>query len=164
VDRNIIVDVTESPSVVVDYGLRYTTDRSFQVVADVVAPNLFGRAQRAGVRTLLGRDDRILRFTYSTPYFARFDLDTDFFLERAVKEENPRDDEDFRPFIDRSWTFTAQQARPLAQSLSLQWSYSFRRTVTEPSSATTGTTSSILHEGACSMSRFREHRASWVPT
>lgn len=129
--RNIIVDVTESPSVVVDYGLRYTTDRSFQVVADVVAPNLFGRAQRTGVRTLLGRDDRIFRFTYRTPYFARFDLDTDFFVERAVKEENPSDEEDFRPFIDRSWTFTAQQARPLAQSLSLQWSYSFKRTVTE---------------------------------
>lgn len=125
--RDVVIEVAEVPDVVVNYGLRYTTGGLFQVLAEVGAPNLLGRAQRISFRTLFGVDERIFRFSYRTPYIARYKLDTDFFLERDVTETTTEDSF----FVDRSWRITAQQTRPLWEKVALQWSYSFRRTATE---------------------------------
>ena len=125
--RDVVVEVAEVPDVTLDYGVRFTTDGLFQVVADVGVPNVFGRAQRVGFRTLIGTDERIFRFTYSTPYVARYKLNTDFFLERRVEEEVPEG----VPFTARDWRFTAQQSRPVKERLTLQWSYSFKQTEVE---------------------------------
>ena len=92
---------------------------------DVEVPNLFGSAQRVGFRTLLGTERRIFRFTYHTPYFARYKLDTNFFVERVFEEQF-----DTIEIAEDSWRLTAQQNRRLRRSLNLQWSYSFKRIVT----------------------------------
>lgn len=124
--RDVVVEVAEVPDVTLDYGVRFTTDGLFQVVADVGVPNLFGRAQRMGLRTLLSTNERIFRFTYSTPYIARYKLNTDFFLERRVEDVS-----ELVPFTERDWKFTAQQSRPVKERLTLQWSYSFKQTEVE---------------------------------
>ena len=119
--RDVVVEVTEVPKATLDYGVRFTTDGFFEVLADVEVPNLFGSAQRAGFRTLLGTERQIFRFTYHTPYFARYKLDTNFFVERALEER-------FKTIeiTEDSWRFTAQQNRRLRRSLNLQWSYFFQ--------------------------------------
>ncbi|MGH9337664.1 MAG: POTRA domain-containing protein, partial [Vicinamibacteria bacterium] len=134
--RDLRVQVSETPDLELDYGARLSTDGFFEVLTELRAPNLFGRAQHVGLRTLLGSERRILRFSYHSPYLSRYRLDTDFFLERARLYEGPEpiegSDEMTTPFTERTWTFTAQQTRPLVEDdLTLQWSYSFDRTVTE---------------------------------
>jgi outer membrane protein assembly factor BamA len=54
-------------------------------------------------------------------------MDTDFFVERSIEHEGmePFD------FTDRIWTFTAQQTRPVTKNIDAQWSYTFRRLVTQ---------------------------------
>lgn len=127
--RDVMIEVVEVPDVTLDYGVRYATDGLFQVVADVGAPNVLGRAQRIGFRTLLGSDQQIFRLTYRAPYVARYKVSTDFFLERKLEEEVPEGTTS--PIRDRTWSFTAQQRRALGDKLGLQWSYSFRRVTTE---------------------------------
>ena len=124
--RDVVVEVAEVADVILDYGVRFTTDGLFQVVADVGVPNLFGRAQRMGFRTLVSTNERIFRFTYSTPYVARYKLNTDFFIERRVAEVP-----EVLSFTERDWKFTAQQSRPIQERLTLQWSYSFKQTEVE---------------------------------
>ncbi len=68
------------------------------MLAEVGAPNVLGRAQRIGFRTLFGADERIFRFSYRTPYIARYKLDTDFFLERDISETTTEDS-----FLRGSW-------------------------------------------------------------
>jgi outer membrane protein assembly complex protein YaeT len=127
--RDLRIAVKEAPDVEVDYGVRVGTDGSFQVLGEARTPNLFGRAQSAGIRALVGSDENIYRFTYRSPYLARLRLVTDFFLERRIEEEKAT--EDAFGFVDRTWTVTGQQTRPFGEHLNLQWSYTFKRTVTE---------------------------------
>ncbi len=130
--RDVIVEVAEAPDLTFDYGLRFTTDGLFEVFSELTAPNLFGRAHHGGFRTQIGTDQRIFRFTYGMPYFARYRLNTNFFVERSLVNE---EEADARAFTAGSWTFTAQQGRPLGEKLRAQWSYTFKRSVTsfEPS-------------------------------
>ncbi len=125
--RAVRIAVVETQDLELDYGARASTDGFFEVLTELRAPNLFGRAQHAGVRALVGSERQIFRFSYHSPYFARYRLDTDFFVERSIEQqgEEPFD------FTDRIWTFTAQQMRPLTEKIDAQWSYTFRRLVTE---------------------------------
>jgi outer membrane protein insertion porin family len=133
--RDVRIELSEAPDLEVEYGLRGSTDGSFQVLGELRALNLFGRAQSVGLRALIGDDRRTFRFTYFSPYLARQKLDTNFFLERAFRFEPAQlieeTGEESFPFTDRTWTFTAQQNRPVAEELNLQWSYTFKRVVTE---------------------------------
>ncbi len=130
-ERDVVVQVVEAPDVSVDYGLRFTTNGLFEALGDVQAPNLFGRAHRAGLRALVGTNQRIFRFTYGMPYLSRYRVSTDVFIERETRADSPNEDEDFVPFSDRNWTITAQQRRASKDALSVQWSYSYKHLVTE---------------------------------
>jgi outer membrane protein insertion porin family len=133
--RDVRIEVNEAPDLEVEYGLRGSTDGSFQVLGELRALNLFGRAQNVALRALVGSDQRIFRFAYHSPYLSRHRLDTNFFLERDFRFEGPElieeTGQETFPFTDRTWTFTAQQNRPIREELNLQWSYSFKRVVTE---------------------------------
>jgi outer membrane protein assembly complex protein YaeT len=126
-NRAVRVRVVETEDLELDYGGRASTDGFFEVLTELRATNVFGRAQHVGLRALLGSERQIFRFTYHTPYFSRYKLDTDFFVERSFEREGeaPFD------FVDRRWTFTAQQTRLLKKAINAQWSYTFRRTVTD---------------------------------
>ena len=91
-----------------DYGARASTDGFFEVLTELRAPNLFGRAQHAGLRALVGSERTIFRLSYHSPYLSRYRLDTDFFVERSTEHlgEAPAD------FTDRAWTFTAGMTAP----------------------------------------------------
>ena len=130
--RDVVIEVAEAPDLRLDYGLRFTTDGLFEVFGELNAPNLFGRAHDGGFRTQIGTDQRIFRFAYGMPYFARYRLNTNFFVERSLVNE---EEADARAFTAGSWTFTAQQGRALRERLRAQWSYTFKRSVTsfEPS-------------------------------
>ncbi len=97
------------------------------MLTEIRAPNLFGRAQHAGLRALVGSERKIFRFLYRSPYLSRYRLDTDFWVERSIEHEGiePFD------FTDRIWTFTGQQTRPLTEKIDAQWSYTFRRLVSQ---------------------------------
>ncbi len=125
--RAVRIAVVETPDLELDYGARGSTDGFFEVLAELRAPNLFGRAQHGGLRALVGSERKIFRFSYHSPYLSHYRLDTDFFVERSIEHEGiePFD------FTDRIWTFTGQQTHPLAQKISAQWSYTFRRLVTQ---------------------------------
>ncbi len=125
--RAVRIAVVETQDLELDYGGRASTDGFFEVLTELRAPNLFGRAQHAGLRALVGNDRKIFRFSYHIPYFSRYRLDTDFFAERSIEHQGtaPFD------FTDRIWTFTAQQTRPLTERIDAQWSYTFRRLVTQ---------------------------------
>jgi outer membrane protein assembly complex protein YaeT len=124
--RAVRVGVIESPDLELDYGGRATTDGFFEVVTELRAPNVFGRAQHAALRALVGNDRRIFRFSYHSPYLSRYKLDSDFFVEWSDEHggEAPLD------FTDRIWTFTAQQTRPVTEAIDVQWAYTFRRSRT----------------------------------
>jgi outer membrane protein insertion porin family len=134
-ERPVRVQVQETPDLELDYGLRASTDGFVEALGELRAPNLFGRAQHGGLRALLGRDRRIFRVGYHSPYLSRVKLDTDFFVERSFQYqpaqpiEGDPSQESFA-FTDKTWTFTAQQTRSLAKELSAQWSYTFKRVVT----------------------------------
>ncbi len=125
--RAVRVAVVETPDLELDYGGRASTDGFFEVLTELRAPNLFGRAHHAGLRALVGSERKILRFSYHSPYLARYKLDTDFFVERSIEHlgTEPFD------FTDRIWTFTTQQSRPIKEKITAQWSYTFRRIATE---------------------------------
>jgi outer membrane protein assembly complex protein YaeT len=125
--RAVRVAVVETQDLELDYGARASTDGFFEALTELRAPNLFGRAQHAGFRALVGTERQIFRFTYHSPYLSRYRLDTDFFVERSIEHETI----ELSDFTDRIWTFTAQQARPVTHSISAQWSYTFRRLVRE---------------------------------
>lgn len=134
-ERPIQVEVTEAPDLELDYGLRASTDGFLQILGELRAPNVFGRAQHAGLRALVGRDQQIFRATYHSPYLSRYKLDTDFFAERSYQYQpsQPTAGDPLQQslaFTDKTWTFTAQQTRSLAKELSAQWSYTFKRVVT----------------------------------
>ncbi len=133
--RPIRIQVTETPDLEVDYGLRVSTEGFVQVLGELRAPNLFGRAQHAGLRALVGSNQQIFRFAYHSPYLSRYKLDTDFFVERSHQYEPPQPlvgdpSQESLAYTDKTWTFTAQQTRFLAKELSAQWSYTFKRVVT----------------------------------
>ena len=111
-----------------NYGARGSTDGFFEVLTELRAPNLFGRAQHASVRALVGSERRIFRFSYHSPYLSRYRLSTDFFVERSIEEQGT---EPFT-FTDHIWTFTAQQTRGITASIDAQWSYTFRRILRPP--------------------------------
>ena len=125
--RGVRIAVVETQDLELDYGGRASTDGFFEVLTELRAPNLFGRAQHAGIRALVGSERKIFRFSYHSPYLSRYRLDTDFWVERSIEHEGiePFD------FTDRIWTFTAQQTRPITEKISAQWSYSFRRLVSQ---------------------------------
>ena len=125
--RTVRIAVVETQDLELDYGGRASTDGFFEVLTELRAPNLFGRAQHAGLRALVGSQRKIFRFAYHSPYLARYRLDTDFFVERNIEHQGiePFD------FTDRIWTFTGQQTRPLSEKVNAQWSYTFRRLVTQ---------------------------------
>jgi outer membrane protein insertion porin family len=126
--RSLRIAVVETQDLALDYGARASTDGFFEVLTELRAPNLFGRAQHAGLRALVGSERKIFRFSYHSPYLSRYRLDTDFFVERSIEHlgEAPED------FTDRAWTFTAQQTRSITEEISAQWSYTFRRIVNVP--------------------------------
>jgi outer membrane protein insertion porin family len=125
--RAVRIAVVETPDLELDYGARASTDGFFEVLTELRAPNLFGRAQHGGLRALVGSERKIFRFSYHSPYLSHYRLDTDFFVERSIEHEGiePFD------FTDRIWTFTGQQTRPLTEKINAQWSYTFRRLVTQ---------------------------------
>ncbi len=125
--RGVRIAVVETQDLELDYGGRASTDGFFEVLTELRAPNLFGRAQHAGLRALVGSERKIFRFSYHSPYLSRYRLDTDFWVERSIEHEA------IEPlaFTDRIWTFTAQQTRPVTEKIDAQWSYTLRRTVTE---------------------------------
>jgi outer membrane protein assembly complex protein YaeT len=126
-NRAVRVRVVETEDLELDYGGRASTDGFFEVLTELRATNVFGRAQHVGLRALLGSERQIFRFSYQSPYFSRYKLNTNFFVERSFEREGeaPFD------FVDRRWTFTAQQTRLLTEAINAQWSYTFRRTVTD---------------------------------
>jgi outer membrane protein assembly complex protein YaeT len=125
--RGVQVRVVETQDLELDYGGRGSTDGFFEAVTELRAPNVFGSAQHASFRALVGSERRIFRFSYHSPYLARYRLKSDFFVERGVEHqgEAPFD------FTDRTWTFTAQQTRPVAEAIDAQWSYTLKRIVSE---------------------------------
>jgi outer membrane protein insertion porin family len=125
--RAVRIAVVETQDFELDYGGRASTDGFFEVLTELRAPNLFGRAQHAGLRALVGSERKIFRFSYHSPYLSRYRLDTDFWVERSIEHEGiePFD------FTDRIWTFTGQQTRPLTEKINAQWSYTFRRLVSQ---------------------------------
>jgi outer membrane protein assembly complex protein YaeT len=125
--RAVRIGVVETQDLELNYGGRASTDGFFEVLTELRAPNLFGRAQHASVRALVGSERKIFRFSYNSPYFARYKLDTNFFVERSIEHQGT---EPF-DFTDRIWTFTAQQTRSLTEKIDVQWSYTFRRLLTE---------------------------------
>jgi len=125
--RGVRVAVVETQDLELDYGGRASTDGFFEVLTELRAPNLFGRAQHAGVRALVGSERKIFRFSYHSPYLSRYRLDTDFWVERSIEREAIEP----LPFTDRIWTFTAQQGRPVTAKIDALWSYTFRRIVTD---------------------------------
>lgn len=126
-NRTVRIAVVETQDFELDYGGRASTDGFFEVLTELRAPNLFGRAQHAGVRALVGSERKIFRFSYRSPYLSRYRLDTNFWVERSIEHEGiePFD------FTDRIWTFTGQQTRPLTKKINAQWSYTFRRLVSQ---------------------------------
>ncbi|MGH9390656.1 MAG: POTRA domain-containing protein, partial [Vicinamibacteria bacterium] len=125
--RAVRIAVVETQDFELDSGGRASTAGFFEILTELRAPNLFGRAQHAGVRALVGSERKIFRFSYHSPYLSRYRLDTDFFVERNIEHEGiePFD------FTDRIWTFTGQQTRPITEKINAQWSYTFRRLVTQ---------------------------------
>jgi len=125
--RAVRIAVVETPDLELDYGARASTDGFFEALTELRAPNLFGRAQHGGLRALVGSARKIFRFSYHSPYLSRYRLDTDFFVERNIEHQGiePFD------FTDRIWTFTGQQTRPVTEKINAQWSYTFRRLVTQ---------------------------------
>ncbi len=125
--RAVRIAVVETQDFELDYGGRASTDGFFEVLTELRVPNLFGRAQHAGVRALVGSERKIFRFSYHSPYLSRYRLDTDFFVERNIEHQGiePFD------FTDRIWTFTGQQTRPITEEINAQWSYTFRRLVSQ---------------------------------
>jgi len=125
--RGVRIAVVETQDLELDYGGRASTDGFFEVLTELRAPNLFGRAQHAGFRALVGSERKIFRFSYHSPYFSRYRLDTDFFVERSIEMtgEAPLD------VTDRTWTFTAQQTRPLTEKINAQWSYTYSQSAIE---------------------------------
>ncbi|HJS75621.1 MAG TPA: BamA/TamA family outer membrane protein, partial [Vicinamibacteria bacterium] len=125
--RAVRISVVETQDLEFNYGARASTDGFFEVLTELRAPNLFGRAQHASVRALVGSERKIFRFSYHSPYLARYRLDTDFFVERSLERQGT---EPF-DFTDHIWTFTAQQTRPLTEKIDAQWSYTFRHLLTQ---------------------------------
>jgi outer membrane protein insertion porin family len=125
--RAVRISVVETQDFEFNYGARASTDGFFEVLTELRAPNLFGRAQHASVRALVGSERRIFRFSYHSPYLSRYRLSTDFFVERSIEEQGT---EPFT-FTDHIWTFTAQQTRGITASIDAQWSYTFRRILTQ---------------------------------
>jgi outer membrane protein assembly complex protein YaeT len=125
--RAVRIDVVETQDLELDYGARASTDGFFEALTELRAPNLFGRAHHAGFRALVGSERKIFRFTYHSPYLSRYRLDTDFFVERSIEHESVEPSE----LTHRIWTFTAQQTRPVMNTINAQWSYTFRRLVSE---------------------------------
>ncbi|HXV64439.1 MAG TPA: translocation/assembly module TamB domain-containing protein [Vicinamibacteria bacterium] len=160
-ERNVTVRVQEAPPLAFDYGARIATDGLFEVVTQVTSPNLFGRAHRVGFRTLLGTNQRTFRFGYHTPYFARYKLVTDFFVEREILEE-PATEENPVAYIDRTWTFTAQQLKRITERLDVQWSYGFNRVATELDDPFLGPTTIVSNRGIVTTSLISDRRDNVV--
>jgi len=119
-ERNVVVEVTEVPDLDLRYGFRYNSEERLEVLTELRAPNLFGGGQQGGLIVQAKQGESLVRLTFHTPYlFSRYDLDTDVFITRET--------EDTEFFVDRTWSFTFQQTRPLNDWMDLQWSYSLRR-------------------------------------
>jgi outer membrane protein assembly complex protein YaeT len=121
-ERQVVVEVSETPDLDLNYGLRYNTEDRFEGLAEVRFPNLFGRALALGVTGRINPKQSTILASFHTPFFARYKLDTDLFLGREADEDELT--------TSRVTRFTFQQSRELATKLRLQWSYGFRRIYT----------------------------------
>ena len=119
-ERDVIVEVIETSDLNVSYGLRYNSEENFQILTQLVAPNVFGGGQHVGLTIRADNKESLARGTFHTPYlFSQFNLGTDVFVAREA--------EDTEFFFDKIWSLTFQQTRPISDFMDLQWSYSFRR-------------------------------------
>jgi outer membrane protein insertion porin family len=117
-DRDVVVDVSETADLDFNYALRYNSDDRFTILTQLGSPNLFGTALHAGLTVEANADKSLVRATFHTPYLSRYALDTDVFISRETEED------EF--FSDRAWSLTFQQTRAVSKWLALQWGYTFR--------------------------------------
>lgn len=117
--RSVIVEVRDKPRVLVDYGLRFSTDEALEGSLDLRFPGLLGSSRSLQFTAFANARNQILRLNVNSPRFFGRDIDSTLFVSRKDEETTASD--------SRSWSVTYQQGRQIGSSLRAQWSYSFRR-------------------------------------
>jgi outer membrane protein assembly factor BamA len=118
VERDVVIDVEEAADIDINYGLRFSTEDRFEVLASLRFPNLLGSAQNLGLTFVADENQTLFRPTYDTPFFFKYRINSSIFLSRETESDEL--------FTSRAWNLTFQQTKRFWRNYDLQWSYTYK--------------------------------------
>lgn len=143
--QDLIVDIVEKPDITLDYGLRFTLERSadepenipeedysvFQIGGRVAFLNPFGYGHRYGASAYVFGKEQFFRVLFNSEYFFRLNIPTQIFfsMEQTRRLEVSGIESNIQKITFQQYYRWGENFdwRRWGDKLRLQWNYSFRK-------------------------------------